>query len=567
MLRSKIQVSWKSPLLCILLLCAVPMLAQSTADVVMYASKASVKAGKWSVVSDSTAAGGFRISNADAGAAKLSSALASPTNYFELTFNAYAGQAYHLWIRAKAQGNSTNNDSVFVQFSDSVNSSGTATYRIGTTSSAPVVLQDCTGAALSNWGWQDNGWCGMGSNIQFAATGSHKIRVQTREDGLSIDQIVLSPVNYLSKSPGALRNDTKIMAALQPSITSTATASLSISMSPSSGSSPLNVNFTPKVSLSSGSVSSYSWTFGDGTSSTATNPSHTYQSGGNYSVKATVKASTGATATASGTVSVSSTSGGVTVRVLEANIFYGGHGTDNVIDLNRLTNWIVKMNPDIVSLIEVIGGYNDPVNITNLMKQKTGVTWNYYYVPKYSGSPEGVMIMTKWPILSKAQLFLVYQMPIAEATINVNNKHISFFSTHLDWTSSSKRLAQAQQLVPFTTNFAEPRILSGDFNAQTYTSEIAVILNKYDDAWGTAVGAGKATAYADNPVGTQTRTRKSHIDFIFQSKGATNVKVSSGIIPDTRNLSQKPSVLLGTLDDKGVRPSDHNFTSITFTVF
>ena len=51
----------------------------------------------------------------------------------------------------------------------------------------------------------------MGSSIYFQTTGTHKIRVQVREDGLSIDQIVLSPVTYMNTSPGTLMNDTTIL--------------------------------------------------------------------------------------------------------------------------------------------------------------------------------------------------------------------------------------------------------------------------------------------------------------------------------------------------------------------
>ena len=55
--------------------------------------------------------------------------------------------------------------------------------------------------------------------------------------------------------------------------------------SPTSGTEPLNVNFTD---LSTGSISSWSWTFGDGGSSTAQNPSHTYNSAGTFDVTLTV---------------------------------------------------------------------------------------------------------------------------------------------------------------------------------------------------------------------------------------------------------------------------------------
>src|SRR5262249_10367408 len=98
-------------------------------EIVLYASDATTVAGTWSRVSDATAAGGTRLWNPDAGATKLSSALASPTNYFEVPFQAEAGIAYHVWIRGKADANSWANDSVMVQFSNSLDASGAPLYR------------------------------------------------------------------------------------------------------------------------------------------------------------------------------------------------------------------------------------------------------------------------------------------------------------------------------------------------------------------------------------------------------------------------------------------------------
>ena len=42
----------------------------------------------------------------------------------------------------------------------------------------------------------------MGPLVYFNTTGPQRMRIQTREDGLSIDQIVLSPVTYLNTAPG-----------------------------------------------------------------------------------------------------------------------------------------------------------------------------------------------------------------------------------------------------------------------------------------------------------------------------------------------------------------------------
>ena len=184
-----------------------------SAEIVLYASAATLKVGAWQVEADSTAAGGSRIRNPNAGAAKVSAASADPANYFELTFNAEAGRGYRLWIRGKADSNSWGNDSVFVQFNNSVTSSGTAIWRIGTPSATDVNIEDCSGCGLSGWGWQDNGWGVnvMGPLVYFESTGPQTIRIQTREDGLAIDQIVLSHTTFVNSSPGALKDDTRIL--------------------------------------------------------------------------------------------------------------------------------------------------------------------------------------------------------------------------------------------------------------------------------------------------------------------------------------------------------------------
>jgi endonuclease/exonuclease/phosphatase family metal-dependent hydrolase len=538
----------------------------SSSDVVLYASKAPVKSGTWAVVADSSAAGGYAIGNPNLGAAKLTTPLASPKNYFQLTFPAHSGKAYHLWIRARSLNNATSNDSVYVQFSDSVNSSNSAIYRIGTTSAVPVVLQACSGATIQGWGWTDNGWCGLGSAIYFQNTGTHTIRVQVREDGLSIDQIVLSPQTYLSTAPGKTANDTVKLTANLPTLSST---NASITTNPTYGSAPLSVNFKANVTLSSGSVSAYNWNFGDGQTSTAASPSHTYSSAGNFTPSLKITTSAGATASASTLLSVSGSSSSVKLRVMEANIFYGGHGTDDIINLTRVAAWIAKMNPDVAALVEVIGGSNDPQTLAALAKQKTGVNWYYSYAPRYTGCPEGVMILSKWPIVSSSQYFMSYQRSIAQATISVGGKHINVFSTHFSApkNASSERQVEASQLVSFANKFSEPRIIAGDFNAQEGTPEVNIVELKYLNGWNTAVSHNTATAYADNPPDFYTRTRKSRIDHVFYSKGATNVSVTAGKVPDTRNLAVRPIVLIGTLDDKGVRPSDHNFTTIDFTVY
>jgi phosphatidylserine/phosphatidylglycerophosphate/cardiolipin synthase-like enzyme len=184
--------------------------------IVLWASKtpSANLHGTWSTLADASASGSSALWNADAGQSKISPALASPANYFEQTFTVYGATAYHLWVRLRAQGNSLGNDSVHVQFSGSIDSLGSPTWRIGTTSSAEVVLQNgSTDTSVSGWGWSENGWNAMGPHIYFAADGAQTVRVQQREDGAIVDEIVLSPDTYLSTPPGVRDNDTVILPA------------------------------------------------------------------------------------------------------------------------------------------------------------------------------------------------------------------------------------------------------------------------------------------------------------------------------------------------------------------
>ncbi|HMF60657.1 MAG TPA: hypothetical protein VK595_09810, partial [Vicinamibacterales bacterium] len=150
---------------------------------------------------------------ANAGAPKLNAPLAVPANYFELSFYALAGEPYRLWLRGRADANHWANDSVYVQFDEAVAESGTSLFRIGTTSATTLVLEDATNAVLDGWGWQDNGYGPgvLGPAVRFARTGMHTLRVQTREDGLAIDQLVLSAGRYLFVPPGPPRRDATLL--------------------------------------------------------------------------------------------------------------------------------------------------------------------------------------------------------------------------------------------------------------------------------------------------------------------------------------------------------------------
>ena len=101
-----------------------------------------------------------------------------------------------------------------MQFSGATNLSGQPAYRVGTTSGLALNLEECSGCGLSGWGWEDDGWGAVNRNgvlLRFPAGGAQRILLQIREDGFSIDQIVLSAEKYLTTRPGAAKNDATIL--------------------------------------------------------------------------------------------------------------------------------------------------------------------------------------------------------------------------------------------------------------------------------------------------------------------------------------------------------------------
>jgi hypothetical protein len=193
-------------------------------EVVLQAPMFTTVGNRWRAIADTSAAGGLALENPLANSAKLSTALASPTSYVEATFRAAAGVPYRLWIRMRADADHYENDSVFVQFSGSVTATGAATARIGSTSAHAVILEEGRHAGLGGWGWADADYGGLAAPIYFNQNGVQTIRIQQREDGLRIDQVVISAVTHFTTAPGSLKHDATmvpVFAATGASVTHT----------------------------------------------------------------------------------------------------------------------------------------------------------------------------------------------------------------------------------------------------------------------------------------------------------------------------------------------------------
>lgn len=190
-----------------------PVPASGVPEILLTSGAATQAVGLWRAVVDASASGGMALGTSDAGVPKVAVPAAAPNDYVDLAFHAEAGRAYRLWIRGRGDRDVWSNDSVYVQFSGSLDASDRPVARIGTAEAWAVNLEEGSNAGISGWGWQDSGYGAgvLGPLVRFASTGAQTLRIQTREDGFRIDQIVLSAERFLTAAPGPPKLDATIL--------------------------------------------------------------------------------------------------------------------------------------------------------------------------------------------------------------------------------------------------------------------------------------------------------------------------------------------------------------------
>jgi PKD repeat protein len=123
------------------------------------------------------------------------------------------------------------------------------------------------------------------------------------------------------------------------------------SAAPLAGAAPVAVTFSSAGSYSPGSLAlTYSWTFGDGATSTAANPSHTYQSAGTYSAQLSVSDGTSTTPSSILTIQAMTKPAAPTnLRVAGSSGGGGGGGGSDLLS---------AMNPNFVWLSSTLASGN-----------------------------------------------------------------------------------------------------------------------------------------------------------------------------------------------------------------
>lgn len=186
--------------------------ATSSREIVIRASDvpAHDRHGGWVLQTQPGAADGVALTTTDHGWASTDRPLSGPSDYFDVRFAPEPGVPYRIWLRMRAEHDSKWNDSVWLQFSDArVN--GAPSYRINAPEGLAINLEPCSNCGTAGWGWQDGAYWLAKPAVVFGSAAAQTMRVQTREDGVAIDQIVVSASTWVSSPPGQPLLDSTIV--------------------------------------------------------------------------------------------------------------------------------------------------------------------------------------------------------------------------------------------------------------------------------------------------------------------------------------------------------------------
>ena len=161
------------------------------------------------------------------------------------------------------------------------------------------------------------------------------------------------------------------------------------------------------------------------------------------------------------------------LRILSYNIHHA-EGVDGKLDVPRIAQVILSVDPDLVALQEVdkntirTGKVNQDIELSRLTKMNCVFGSNI----TFQGGQYGNAILSKFPIIKNKNFLLPNvdsgeQRGLLQSQIQISNKeNILFFSTHLDHRrSDTERLASAKAINQIISlDNKSPAILAGDFN-------------------------------------------------------------------------------------------------------
>jgi endonuclease/exonuclease/phosphatase family metal-dependent hydrolase len=240
-----------------------------------------------------------------------------------------------------------------------------------------------------------------------------------------------------------------------------------------------------------GEIVKWFWNFGDNNTSTDENPTHKYESEGDFTVTLEVTDDKGGSNKKDRNINVipKPEFEKLRMKVMTFNI-HAGVSITGVYDLDAIAAVINKYDPDYVALQEV--DYNTERNgrddIAKILAEKTNMNYVFGKAIPYQDGEFGNAMLSKKAIESSKN----YEMPYENeerAAIKISSKvddyrEIELISTHLDYGEDSDsemaRVESANRINDlFASNEEMPAIVSGDFNDLPSSEMIRVFKEKW----------------------------------------------------------------------------------------
>ena len=224
------------------------------------------------------------------------------------------------------------------------------------------------------------------------------------------------------------------------------------------------------------------------------------------------------------------------VRVMTYNI-HSGVGPDNKENTQRIANYIISQQVDLVSLNEVARfmARSDGRDVIGELAQETGMTFVFSNNDtSLTGNDQfGNAILSKFPVLLRDHRLLPNingneQRGWLKAVVDVNGKFLSFWVTHLDFhADSTERLMCGTNFNQWIADETLPVFFSGDFNDTPDTPIYNLMQKKWIDIWPNAGDGslGRTVPCPPDPVdGLRAR-----IDYIWKAKGAGIAETNASV--------------------------------------
>lgn len=178
------------------------------------------------------------------------------------------------------------------------------------------------------------------------------------------------------------------------------------------------------------------------------------------------------------------------IKVLSYNIHHcNPPSRPDFIDLEAISRVIVESGAEIVGLQEVdvfTSRSGSDLDMAKELAEMSGMP--YYYFSKgidYKGGEYGTAILSKFPLSETTTILLpaeegTEQRTISIATVSLEDgTSYKFANTHLDYSSASNALSQAERIVAYFEEEKSPLILVGDFNSTPNSAPILKLDSRF----------------------------------------------------------------------------------------